>query len=236
MRWIRFLIIGIVSGIIIFSIYGICKTEVNTNMKERKIALPKPKLTGSISIEEVLNKRRSIRKFLNSLISVSELSQLLWSAQGITTEDGRRTSPSAGATYPLEIYISVKNIENLKEGLYKYAPDAHSLLLIDENNRSVQIAEATYQPQMVKGAAAIFIITSVLNRTTSVYGERGIRYAYMEAGHSAQNLSLMGVALNIGLVLVGAFDDNKLSDALSLKKDEIPLYIIPVGKTDKYKK
>lgn len=216
-----------------FYTYAKCETKGEKSVKDY-IALPKPKVKGFISVEEVLDKRRSIRQFLKTPLNIYELSQILWAAYGTNTKDGKKTTPSAGATYPLEIYIVAKNFEDLKEGLYKYISENHSLKVLKEGDFLNQLAETTYQPEMCKNAAALLVITSVNERTTSVYGQRGMRYIYMEAGHSAQNISLQGVALGIGSVLVGAFDDSKVSNALSLKRGEMPLYIIPIGKTDRY--
>ncbi len=231
-------IISVTSMILLiaaFSIYTKCDAKEDGKLKDKKIFLPEPKTKGSVSVEETLSKRRSVRKFQDTPLSIPEVSQLLWAAYGITEKDGRKTTPSAGATYPLEIYVVVKNVEKLKPGLYKYDSGGHFLTNIKEGNFYNEISETTYQPQMCKSAPMIFVITAITEKTTSVYGERGIRYIFMETGHSAQNISLQGVSLGIGSVLVGAFDDDKVAGVLSLKNGEIPLYIIPVGKTERYK-
>ncbi|MCX7957694.1 MAG: SagB/ThcOx family dehydrogenase [Deltaproteobacteria bacterium] len=222
-------------SVIMATVFAVSQEKEKREMEEKNIKLPQYKTTGKISVEETLKKRRSVRKFTDASISIEEISQLLWAAYGFTASDGRKTTPSAGATYPLEIYIAVRKADKLKPGLYRYLPESHSLKFIKEGDILSQVSETTYQPEMCKSAPVHIIITAVIERTTSVYGQRGIRYIHMEAGHSAQNISLQGVALNIGSVLVGAFEDEKLSRVLEAGKDEIPLYIIPVGKTEKYK-
>ncbi len=236
-RVISILIITLLCISVVFiSVFALSNKKGEIQMDKSLIKLPKFKVAGNISIEETLYRRRSIRKFLNDSLNLEEISQILWAAQGITNTDGRRTSPSAGATYPLELYLISNKVEGLKDGVYQYIPDQHLLKVKKEGDLLKEIAGATYQVEMCSGAAGIIVITAIVERTVSVYGERGMRYIYMEAGHAAENLSLQGVALNIGSVLVGAFDDLRVIKALSLSKGEIPLYIIPIGKTDKYKK
>ncbi|MCX7944897.1 MAG: SagB/ThcOx family dehydrogenase [Deltaproteobacteria bacterium] len=230
-----FIVLSLISTFTVITIFAVSKERERSMVKDGQIKLPQYNTTGKISIEETLKKRRSVRKFTDASISIEEISQLLWAAYGLTTSDGRKTTPSAGATYPLEIYIAVRKADKLKPGLYRYLPESHSLKLIKEGDILSQVSDTTYQPEMCKDAPIHIIITAVIERTTSVYGQRGIRYIHMEAGHSAQNISLQGVALNIGSVLVGAFDDEKLLRVLELGKGEIPLYIIPMGKTEKYK-
>lgn len=232
----RIALILVFIQIAILSLNARCDAKGEDKMKENKIVLPTFEFKGKVSVEEALYKRRSIRKFNNEPISIMELSKLLWAAYGVTTADGRKTTPSAGATYPLEIYVVATKVDKLKTGLYKYQSDSHSLLLLRDKDISNQVAEATYQVEMCRSAPVIFIITAAVERTLSVYGERGMRYIFMEAGHSAQNLSLEGVTLNIGSVLVGAFDDDRLKKVLNLPEGEIPLYIIPAGKTERYKR
>ncbi len=218
----------------IVTLQALNKNSTGEKMKERYIPLPQPDKKGKVSIEEVLSKRRSIRNYLNEPIKLSEITQLLWAAQGITANDGRRASPSAGATYPIEIYLANGSVIGLNKGLYKYIPEKHSLQLIYEKDLFFEICKSTYQIELLKRSAGLFIITAIPEKTTSVYAERGFRYIYMEAGHIGENIALQGVSLGIGTVMIGAFDDHKLSEILKLNKGEIPLYIIPIGKTDKY--
>ena len=218
----------------VFSTSISCKEKGIMQKQNQIIKLPEPKFKSSISIEEAINKRRSIRKFDDSPLEINEISQLLWAAQGINTSDGRRTVPSAGATYPLEIYLASRKINGLDKGLYKYNPQSHSLIPIKYGDISSDIANSTLQKNIIYSATAIFIITADFERTTSVYGSRGNIYVYFEVGHAAQNLSLQAVGLKIGSVMIGAFDEKELKRLLGLPINETPLYIIPCGKTKTY--
>ena len=218
----------------VFSTSISCKEKGIMQKQNQIIKLPEPKFKSSISIEEAINKRRSIRKFDDSPLEINEISQLLWAAQGINTSDGRRTVPSAGATYPLEIYLASRKINGLDKGLYKYNPQSHSLIPIKYGDTASDIANSTPQKNIIYSATAIFIITADFERTTSVYGSRGNIYVYIEVGHAAQNLSLQAVGLKIGSVMIGAFDEKELKRLLGLPINETPLYIIPCGKTKTY--
>jgi SagB-type dehydrogenase family enzyme len=218
----------------VFSTSISCKEKGIMQKQNQIIKLPEPKFKSSISIEEAINKRRSIRKFDDSPLEINEISQLLWAAQGINTSDGRRTVPSAGATYPLEIYLASRKINGLDKGLYKYNPQSHSLIPIKYGDIASDIANSTLQKNIIYSATAIFIITADFERTTSVYGSRGNIYVYFEVGHAAQNLSLQAVGLKIGSVMIGAFDEKELKRLLGLPINETPLYIIPCGKTKTY--
>jgi SagB-type dehydrogenase family enzyme len=190
----------------------------------KTIQLPQPKTKGNISVEEAIQKRRSVRAYSLKDISLEDVSQLLWAAQGITdSRRGLRAAPSAGALYPLEIYI-VK-----KDGLFHYIPEAHKLEAISSNDMRRTLADASYGQDYVKEAAIDIVICAIYERVTSRYGERGIRYTDMEAGHAAQNVFLQAVALGLDSVPIGAFDDNAVSKILGLPRDTKPLYILPVG-------
>ncbi|MCX8041224.1 MAG: SagB/ThcOx family dehydrogenase [Thermodesulfobacteriaceae bacterium] len=195
---------------------------------ETLIKLSDPKLKGNISLEEALSKRRSVREFATTPLTLQEVSQLLWAAQGITSPWGGRTAPSAGALYPLEIYLVAGQVKNLPSGIYKYQPKDHSLLRISEGDKREEVWKAALKQPWVKNAPVIFIFTAVYQRTTQKYGERGIRYVHIETGHAAQNLLLQAVALDLVGVPVGAFYDEVLKKTLNIKED--PLYIISIGK------
>lgn len=192
------------------------------------IKLPKPKLKGSMSLEEAISRRRSIRSFDNKAISIAQLSQLLWAAQGITDrQHGFRSAPSAGATYPIELYVFVKNVEGIPAGLYKYTVEEHAIQELKKGDFSGIVSDYALGQYSVKSAAVNFLISAVLERTTRRYGKRGIMYVHMEAGHIAQNLHLQAVALGLGSVPVGAFYPDRVKEEFKVTGE--PLYIIPVG-------
>jgi len=197
---------------------------------DKRIVLPPPKTDGATSVERALRERRSIRDFNRQALSVAEVSQLLWAAQGITASGGRRTAPSAGALYPLEIYLVANNVEGLTAGVYKYRPDGHELIRAFEGNKKIELSRAALGQTSVRDAPAVVLIAAVYERTTARYGERGVRYVHIEVGHVAQNVCLQAVALKLGAVVMGAFDDSQVKKIVSLAAKEEPLYLIAIGR------
>jgi len=192
------------------------------DMKEAQ--LPKPRLKGTVSVEEAIQKRRSVRSYSRKDVSPEDISQLLWACQGIT--DGRggyRSAPSAGALYPLEIYLAKA------DGLFHYIPEGHKLEIISDKDPRPELADAAYRQHYVAEAGIDIIIAAVYGRVTSKYADRGIRYTDMEAGHAAQNVFLQASALGLWSVPIGAFDDAAVARILKLPRDSKPLYILPVG-------
>ena len=182
-----------------------------------------------MSLEETLSQRRSRRNFSNVSLSLVDLSQLLWAAQGITSVSGKRTAPSAGALYPLEIYVVVGNVESLSQGVYHYDPEANSVtkILDGDMRQELLLVVATYNQSAVGNAAIDIVITAAYERTTQHYGDRGIRYVHLEAGHVAQNIYLQCESLGFSTVSVGSFEDQQVKNLLNIEED--PLYIMPVG-------
>jgi SagB-type dehydrogenase family enzyme len=186
--------------------------------------LPAPSASGGASLAEVLAQRRSIRSFAQEPLTTAQLGQLCWAAQGVTSTRGYRTAPSAGALYPLEIYVLTA------AGVFHYEPGSHQLVAASEEDRRQALYEAALRQDPVREAPAIFVITAVYGRTADKYGpERSPRYVHLEAGHAAQNLLLQAVALGLGGVPIGAFQDQQVQEALGLPADREPLYLIPVG-------
>lgn len=194
------------------------------------VSLPEVRLTSDVSLEETLLHRRSIRDYTEEALSLAEVSQLLWAAQGITEAWGGRTAPSAGALYPLEVYLVVGDVEGLTPGVYQYRPDGHELVKVKDGDVRGELAEAALGQDSVRNGAIDIVIAAVYERTTVKYGERGIRYVHMEAGHAAQNVYLQANALDLGTVTIGAFYDDSVRDIVGMPGDVAPLYVIPVGK------
>lgn len=187
------------------------------------IKLPKPKLKSNISLEETISKRRSVRSYFPRQLTIEEIGQLLWACQGITDPSGFRAAPSAGALYPLEIYL-VKD-----DGIYRYIPEGHQLEKRSDKNVKRELASASWGQGFIEEASVDIVICAVYERIASRYGKRGIRYTDIEVGHAAENVHLQAVALGLSSVPVGAFNDNAVSKILSLSVGETPIYIIPVG-------
>jgi SagB-type dehydrogenase family enzyme len=193
------------------------------------IALPAPQTSGGKPLQQLLQQRRSVREYKNTTLTLSQLGQLLWAAQGITHPQGLRTAPSAGALYPLEMYLVANNVETLDPGVYRYQPQRHQLNLHREGDFSKALARAAYAQSWLRQAAVVFVITANYEKTTVKYSKRGERYVHIEVGHAAENLFLQAEALDLGTVIVGAFYDDEVTDVLQLPADVSPLLLIPVG-------
>ncbi len=198
--------------------------------EQQVVSLPDPERDGGVSLERALSARESVREFTSSPLTLGEVSQLLWSAQGETRRDGGRTTPSAGALYPLEIYVVVGAVENLETGIYRYRPERHDLLAVGVGDHRSQLASAALRQSWMRDAAIMIVVAARYARTTGKYGERGRKYVHMEVGHTAQNVYLQATALGLGTTFVGAFDDNEVKGIMGLPAVEHPLGIMPVGR------
>jgi SagB-type dehydrogenase family enzyme len=216
----------------LFILFFAFQQENHRNLKAEEktgiITLPKASYTSKTSVEEALSKRRSIREYKDQPLKLEELSQLLWAAQGITSESGGRTAPSAGAKYPLEIFVVVGKVEKLESGIYRYHPQDHTLIKTKDKNQRQELSLAAIRQGPIKEAPVDLVVTAVYRRTMEKYGERGIRYVHIEVGHVCQNIYLQAESLNLGTVVIGAFEDEKVKEALNLTEEE-PLAIMPVG-------
>ncbi len=230
--WICLLSIAVV--LIIFS-WGCVKpvampTPTPPVEKDTVMKLPEPRYDSEVSLEQSLLQRRSTRSYTGQPLTLQEVSQLLWAAQGITDPEGLRTAPSAGALYPLEVYVLVGDVQSLPPGVYRYEPDGHQLVKTMDGDKRAGLANAALGQGCVKEGAVAFVFTGVYERTTGKYGDRGIRYVHIEVGHAAQNLCLQATVMGLGAVTVGAFYDEQVTKLLDLPEKEQPLYIIPVGR------
>ncbi|MGB9824717.1 MAG: SagB/ThcOx family dehydrogenase [Candidatus Hydrothermia bacterium] len=190
------------------------------------IKLPEPLKDSNFSLERAINERRSIRSYQDKPLTLKEVSQLLWASQGIVAS-GKRAAPSAGATYPMEIYIMVGNVDGLKAGFYKYHNKEHAIELVKEGDLRKAISDRALRQDMILKAPVTIVIAAVFERTRARYGARAERYVYMEAGHIGQNIMLQATALGLGTVPVGAFIDSEVKSVLGISED--PLYLFPVG-------
>lgn len=194
------------------------------------IHLPQPAHNGPVSVEQAILKRRSVRHYKDAPLTLSEISQLLWAAQGITTDRGFRTAPSAGALFPLEVYVAAGNVIQLPAGIYKYNYRDHTIFQrVDRDQRS-KLGRAALNQRSIAAAPAVLLICAVYERVTRTYGPRGMPYTFMEVGHAAQNVCLQAVAMGMATVVIGAFRDEEVKAIANLADNEEPVYIIPVGK------
>jgi SagB-type dehydrogenase family enzyme len=207
-----------------------CAVRKVASLESVNVKLPQPQYDSKVSIEKTLRLRRSVRTYSDKPLTLDEISQLLWAAQGITNPLGFRTAPSAGALYPLEIYLVAGNVDSLPDGVYKYKPENHALEKILHGDKREELCAAALGQPCVKKGAAVIVLAAVYERTMKKYGQRGIRYVHTEVGHASQNIYLQGISLNLGTVTVGAFDDEKVKKILHMHSTEQPLSIMPVGK------
>lgn len=194
-----------------------------------KIRLPGSEASGRSRIEELIAKRRSERRYKDKKLSESVISRLLWAAQGISSESGLRTSPSAGALYPLEIHLVTGGGGGLDPGVYRYVPEDHTLVQEIRGDIREKLSKAALSQPMISNAPVSIVISAVYARITSRYGNRGLRYTHMEAGHAAQNVYLLGVELGVGTCAIGAFEDEEVRNVLKMPANQEPLYILPLG-------
>jgi SagB-type dehydrogenase family enzyme len=202
--------------------------EDEIQAKGETMRLPKPKFSSPTSVEQALLERRSIRDYAEDSLTLEDISQLLWAAQGITEKWGGRTAPSAGALYPLEMYLLVGDVKGLDPGLYHYDPEKHTVAQSKKIDLRQKVTEASLHQDEILRAPITLIIAAVYERTMAKYGERGIRYVHMEVGSAAENVYLQAQSLGLGTVFLGAFDDEEVKKALGIEAE--PLAIMPIGK------
>lgn len=193
---------------------------------DKEILLPTPSLDNDMSLERAIHSRRSTRSFSDADLTVEQLSQILWAAQGISDtlhSHALRTAPSAGALYPLELYAVTK------DGIYRYIPQDHKLIQVKKGDARSRLSGAALSQGAISNAPLNIVITAIYERTTVKYGERGIRYVHIEVGHAAQNILLEAVSLKLSAVPIGAFYDDKVKAVIGCSDEEVPLYIIPIG-------
>ncbi len=196
--------------------------------------LPPVKFEGTVDLWETIRKRRSVRDYsLYRSLPLQELSRLLWATQGITQEVGGyrlRSSPSAGALYPIETYVLARAVEGLQPGIYHFRPADFDLELIKPGDFAHSMAQAALQQQMIADAQATFIWTAIVARSKWKYRQRAYRYIYLDAGHIAQNLYLAATALGLGVCAVGAFFDDQVNALIGTDgTEETVVYMASVG-------
>jgi SagB-type dehydrogenase family enzyme len=210
--------------------YSFSKSESQKG-SDKMIKLSNPKHDGKVSVEKALLNRRSIRSYKDDSLTMPELSQLLWAAQGITNKErSLRAAPSAGATYPLEIYVVAGDVKGLEKGVYKYVVDSHSIKQVSKGDKRRLLFEAGLKQSSLLTAPITIIVSAIYFRTEGKYRDRAKQYVHMEVGGVAQNVYLQAESLGLGTVFMGAFSDNQISKAIGLSSNEIPLCLLPVGK------
>ena len=237
---------------LVFVVSGFAQEPATEKSKQSPeaevIQLPAPQHDSRTSVEKAISLRRSVREYADVPLPISEISQILWAAQGFTQErkepprmwnpkyewqGGLRTAPSAGALYPMEIYLLAGNVEGLAKGFYKFIPKNHSLKKMMSVDKRTELCNAALKQASIEKAAAVIVMAAVYERTSFKYGERAERYVHIEVGSIAENVYLQGMTLGIGTVIIGAFIDKEVKSVLQLPEDENPLAIMPLGKIPK---
>lgn len=195
------------------------------------IKLPRAETSLGHPLELLLSRRRSVREFESGAVSLAQAACLLWAAQGITDPRGLRTAPSAGALYPLGLYLAAGNVTGLEAAIYRYLPREGALEAVLSGDYRTALAAAALGQSWLADAALVLVFTACYSRTTRKYDKRGFRYVHMETGHAAQNALLTAVALGLGAAVVGAFDDKRVATVTGLPREESPLYLLPVGRS-----
>ncbi len=196
--------------------------------EEKMIKLPSPVLAGEISLEEAIEKRRSVRTYKDEALTLEEVSNLLWAASGITADWGGRAAPSAGALYPLDVYLVSGEVEGLTAGIYRYLPESHALVVTVEGDRRSALHAASLLQDSVKKAPVSIALCAEYGRITPRYRDRAKRYTKIEVGHIGQNIYLQAESLGLATVAIGAFKDGAVQKVLAVEQD--PLYIMPIGR------
>ena len=204
--------------------------KMNKQIQLKTNKLPKPRLQGNFSLESALSTRRSVSSLQNTPISLDDLGQLLWAAQGVTNSENLRTAPSAGALYPINVYAVVGDVSGLGPGVYKYRPGTHDLIEIGNVDKREALCRAALIQTTIREAPVVIVLAANFEKTTVKFGRRGFRYVLMEVGHAAQNVCLQAVALQLESVVIGGFSDAKVSRILGIDSGYTPLYLLPQGK------
>ena len=225
--------VAVASFVILFLVSGMVFAQVKGTQRGTTIKLPKPSLEGHMSVEQAIQGRRSVRNFADTPVSLKDVSQILWAAGGATV-DGisgpTRAYPSAGALYPLDIYLVAGNVTDLEPGIYRYEWRKHDVVLLRSGDLRADLAKAALSQGMIQDAPFTIVVMAEHAKTARRYGQRGaVRYVSMDAGHLGQNVHLMAESMGLGTVMVGAFMDNEVVKVIDVK-DELPIYMMPVGK------
>jgi SagB-type dehydrogenase family enzyme len=194
------------------------------------LALPRPDLEGKIPLEKVLGQRRSVREYAPGALTLAEAAQLLWAAQGITSPEGKRTTPSARAVYPLQVYLVAAEVTGLAPGVYRYEPKSHALALVTPGDPGAAMAKATPRQDWIARSPAVVVVVGDSALAAQKFGARAERWVALETGCVVQDVFLEATALGLGTVMVGGFEDAALRSALGLPSGWQPFAVMPVGR------
>lgn len=225
--WLK-IVVPFVTTMLLLCCWYIGGTDANAQEKVAtgvSIKLPPPILDGTLSVEKALSERRSVRAYKPEALSLAEVSQILWAAQGVTDPaKGFRTAPSPRGMFLIEVYLIAENVTGLPAGFYRYQPKGHELIKVAEGDKKGDLFKAAAQPA-IKSAPALLIIAGAQERSTA-----NPSWIYLEAGHAAENVYLEAAALKLGTVSIAGFKPEDVKRALILPEKEQPIYIMPFGR------
>jgi len=194
------------------------------------VMLPRPALNGRLSFEKTLSQRRSIREYAHGALTLAELGQLAWAAQGITGPEGKRTAPSARAVYPLTVYFVANDVADFAKGVYRYEPGGHALALVAAGDHVPALSAATSREAFIAPAPLLVVVAADSVLAAEKFGARAERWCAMETGFVVQDVYLQATALGLGTVMIGGFDDAALRRAIELPANQLPYALMPVGR------
>jgi SagB-type dehydrogenase family enzyme len=215
--------------VVLISVMLVQPSGLHGRKGQETIDLPEVKPGAPGSFSDLMHRRRSIRTYAQGHMTLDQLSRVVFAAQGITRQGFYRTVPSAGALYPLEVFVVTGPVQGLDQGVYRYSPEDHELVPVASGDRRKDLARQAYGQMWVAEAQVVMVICAVYERVTGKYGRRGERYVHMEAGCAAQNIALEGIDLGLGSTVVGAFNDGGVAEVIEAGEDEKPLIVMPVG-------
>ncbi|MFH1254272.1 MAG: SagB/ThcOx family dehydrogenase [bacterium] len=226
MSFVNYLIIAVIFTFVVVLFVLYIKSDYR---KDEKFSLPTPNFDGKTSVEKAIKSRRSIRSYKQDPLTLAQVGQVLWAAQGVTSDDGFRAAPSAGATYPLEIYLVVGKVTDLTSGIYKYLNKDHVIVKISDGDKRAELSDAALSQEWIKEAPIAIVLCGIYEKTSKKYSENTPKYVHMEVGCVAQNVYLQATALGLGTTFVGSGEEEKIASVLHLDKNEHALCILPVG-------
>ncbi len=226
MNFVNYLLIAVIFTFAIVTFVLYIKSDYR---KDERVQLPTPNFDGKISVEKAIKQRRSIRSYKQEPLTLAQVGQILWAAQGITNDNGFRATPSAGAIYPLEIYLIAGKMTDLVSGVYKYLSKDHVIIKISNGDKRSELSDAALSQEWIKEAPISIVVCGIYERTSKKYGENASKFVHMEVGCVAQNIYLQTTAMGLGTTFVGAIEKEKIVSVLHLDENEHALCILPVG-------
>jgi len=230
---IVFILIGLVTKNVQPQPAAAPESEIPVITNPNIIPLPSPTYRTQNSVEAVIRSNQPRRSFRPDQLTQKQLSQMLWAAQGVTTDWGGRTVTSSKSTFPLTIYVLINNVENLESGVYQYISGerlpAHQLLPLKLGDFEETLFSIVNQTPL-KEPPLVVVVTGNLKKMATAYGgDSHDREVYLEAGHATQNMYLQAESLKLGMIALPNFDEIQVRSLLSIPQENTIIYLAPIG-------